>query len=448
MQKSIELNPSDFQNHIISYLKKEKNTILRHALSKTSIEDIVYSKDNFSKTNFAFSHTIKTLPVTNQKKSGRCWIFAALNVLREIIAKKLNLKEFELSQSYISLFDKLEKINYELEAIIDLIDKDYDDRTLCHILQNTISDGGQWDMFVSLVKKYGIVPKNVFDESFTSSDTAHMTKLIKVNLRKFASFAHEMYEKEKNLDKIREEKNKLLEKIYDLMLDLYGIPPNNFDFEYLDKDDNYHIEQNYTPKTFFEKYIGNEIDEYISLIHAPTKSKKYMTSYTIQYLGNVVGGKTVKHLNLPMERIITLILSQLKDNEIVWFGADVSFYRNRTQGHWDDQNYDYETPFGLSFDYDKGECLDYGISAMNHAMCITGVDLKNDVPLKWKIENSWGSEKGYKGYYFMSDSWFRKYTYQAVVKRKYLTQDEQNSYDQDPVVLKPWDPMGSLAYLE
>ena len=446
MKNAEEIKLEDFRSHIETYNKDPKNTILRHALSKTAIEDVAFSNDHNSKSYFAFSHTVKTLPVTNQKKSGRCWIFAALNVLREIIAKKLNLKEFELSQSYISLFDKIEKINYELEAIIDLIDKDYDDRTLSYILQHTISDGGQWDMFVSIVKKYGIVPKNVYDESFTSSDTAKMTKLINVNLRKFASFAHEVYEKEKNLDKIREEKTKLMKKIYDLMLNLFGIPPEKFDFEYLDKDDNYHIEKDYTPKSFFDKYIGNEIDEYISLIHAPTKSKKYMTSYTIEYLGNVVGGKLVKHLNLPIERIIELILCQLKDNEIVWFGSDVAFYGNRKQGHWDDKNYDFETPFGLTFDFDKGESLDYGISAMNHAMCITGVDLKDNIPLKWKIENSWGTENGYKGYYFMSDTWFKKYTYQAVVKRKYLNDEEKNAYDKDPVVLKPWDPMGSLAY--
>ena len=445
MEKAVPITLDQFTTHIESYNKDPKNTILRHALSKTSIQDIVYSRDNHSKAYFAFSHSIKTLPVTNQKKTGRCWIFAALNVLREIIAKKLNLKEFELSQSYISLFDKIEKINYELEAIIDLIDVDYDDRTLCHILHNTISDGGQWDMFVSLVKKYGIVPKNVYEESFTSSETAHMTKLINVNLRKFASFAHESYKKDKNLDVIREEKNKLMKKIYDIMLDLFGVPPQKFDFEYIDKDDNYHFEKDYTPKSFFDKFIGNEIDEYISLIHAPTKDKKYMTSYTIKYLGNVVGGKMVKHLNLPIDRIIELILLQLKDDEIVWFGSDVSFYGNRTQGHWDDKSYDYETPFGLDFDYDKGECLDFGISAMNHAMCITGVDLKDNIPLKWKIENSWGSENGYKGYYFMSDTWFKKYTYQAVIKRKYLSEEERNAYDKEPVVLKPWDPMGSLA---
>ena len=300
-------------------------------------------------------------------------------------------------------------------------------------------------MFVSLVKKYGIVPKNVYEESFTSSETAHMTKLINVNLRKFASYAHETYKKEKNLDKIREEKNKLMKKIYDLMLDLFGVPPQKFDFEYIDKDDNYHFEKDYTPKSFFEKFIGNEIDEYVSLIHAPTKDKKYMTSYTIKYLGNVVGGKMVKHLNLPIERIIELILSQLKDNEIVWFGSDVSFYGNRAQGHWHDKSYDYETPFALGFDYDKGECLDFEISAMNHDMCITGVDLKDNIPHKWKIENSWGSENGYKGYYFMSDTCFKKYTYQAVIKRKYLNEEERNAYDKEPVVLKPWDPMGSLA---
>ncbi len=443
--EEFSVDSSKLKGFAKKYDKDSRNVLLRHALNKNSISDVVYDAKNEADTNYDFSIEVKTLPVSNQKRSGRCWIFAACNVLREKIAKEINIENIEISQNYIAFYDKLEKANFLLTSIADLAKEKPDSRVLMHLLANGVSDGGQWDMFVSLVKKYGIVPKNVYEESFTSSETAHMTKLINVNLRKFASYAHETYKKEKNLDKIREEKNKLMKKIYDLMLDLFGVPPQKFDFEYIDKDDNYHFEKDYTPKSFFDKFIGNEIDEYISLINAPTKDKKYMTSYTIKYLGNVVGGKMVKHLNLPIERIIELILSQLKDNEIVWFGSDVSFYGNRAQGHWDDKSYDYETPFGLDFDYDKGECLDFGISAMNHAMCITGVDLKDNIPLKWKIENSWGSENGYKGYYFMSDTWFKKYTYQAVVKRKYLSEEERNAYDKDPVVLKPWDPMGSLA---
>ena len=444
-------NPEQFQiekftNFLSEYSKEPKNTILRHALLNSGIETITRSQDFPTENDFKFSTDIKTMSITNQKSTGRCWIFAGLNVLREIIGKKLNINNFELSQSYFSLFDKLEKFNYEMEVIIDLIDKDYDDRTLNHILNNTSTDGGQWDMFVNIIKKYGIVPKNVFPETYTSSNTKFISKLINVEIRKFASISHEIYQNEKNLINIRKNKNILFNKICTLMINAFGIPPKNFDFEYIDKNEKRIIEKNLTPISFFQKYIGNEIDEFISIINAPTKSKPFLKSYTIEYLNNVVEGKMVKHLNLPMERIIELILNQLNDKEIVWFGADVNFYGDRKIGNFNDNMFDFQTPFGLDFSFDKGESLDFGISAMNHAMCVSGVNINESEPEKWKIVNSWGNDKGHNGLYLMSHSWFKKYVYQVVVRKKYLNEEELKAYEENPIVLKPWDPMGALAY--
>ena len=446
MKNAQPIELESLKKQVKKYEKDRVSTVLRHALSNTSIDQVVHTQDKASETDFKFSLDIKTMDATNQKRSGRCWIFAATNVLREIIAKKCNMSSFELSQSYVAFYDKLEKFNFELEAIIDLIDKDYDDRTLVHVLQNSIGDGGQWDMFVNVVKKYGVVPKNVMPETFTSSNTQVVTHLVDVELKKFAHYAHKAYKAGKPLEEIRKEKEELLSKITTLMLDAYGIPPVKFDFEYTDKDNKYHLVKGLTPKSFFDKYIGSEIDEFVSIINAPTEDKPFNKSYTIDYLGNVVGGKLVKHLNLPMDRMIELILSQLKDNQIVWFGSDVSFYGDRLNGEWNDKAFDYETPFALSFDTEKGAGLDYRISQMNHAMCITGVNLTKDgTPTKWKIENSWGIEAGKKGYYIMSDTWFNKYTYQAVVKKSYLSEAELKAYEEDPIHLKPWDPMGSLA---
>ena len=422
----------------------DKNIVLRHALSKCSLYDIAYSQDQAPEMDFNFDIDIKTMSATNQKASGRCWIFAATNVCREIIANKLNMASFELSQSYIAFYDRLEKANYLLESVIELIDKDYDDRTLTYLLENGVGDGGQWDMFVNIVNKYGLCPKNVFPETNTSSATRDTAQVINFNIRKFASLAKSLFEK-KGLAAVRKEKEVLLGKFYVLLSDAYGVVPAKFDFEYVDKDGGYHLEKGFTPLSFKEKYLGNQLDDFVSLINAPTKSKPFGKTYTIAYLGNVVGGKEVIHLNVTMERMKELILAQLKDNRIVWFGSDVGFYGDRAIGMWDDQAFDLETPFALSLLMEKGESLDYHASQMNHAMCITGVAFRNGEPRKWKIENSWGTDRGKNGYYLMSNTWFDQFVYQAVVDKKYLNKDELKALSKKPVVLKPWDPMGSLA---
>ncbi len=426
------------------YQKDDKNVIIRHALSNNSLYLLANNQDNAMDMDFNFDINIKTLPAANQKASGRCWIFAATNVCREVIAKECNLDKFELSQSYLAFYDRLEKANYLLEAVIELIDKDYDDRTLTYLLQGGVGDGGQWDMFVNLVNKYGLCPKNVFPETNTSSATRDTAQLINFSIRKFASKAKELYES-KGLEAVRKEKEALLDKFYVLLTNAYGVIPEKFDFEYTDKEGKYHLEKGFTPLSFKDKYLGDSLNDYVSLINAPTKSKPFGKTYTIQYLGNVVGGKIVTHLNVSMERMKELILAQMKDDRIVWFGSDVGFYGDREEGVWDDGKFDLDSLSGLNLKMDKGESLDYHASQMNHAMCITGVSFKKGNPSKWKIENSWGADRAKAGYYIMSASWFDQYVYQAVVDKKYLNADELKALKAKPVVLKPWDPMGSLA---
>ena len=439
-----EIKKENLAKQFKAYKKDEKNVIIRHALSNTSLYTLANNQDNAIDMDFNFDINIKTLPAANQKASGRCWIFAATNVCREIIAKECNLDKFELSQSYLAFFDRLEKANYLLESVIELIDKDYDDRTLTYLLQNGVGDGGQWDMFVSLVNKYGVCPKNVFPETNTSSATRETGQLINFSIRKFASEAKALYEKE-GLEAVRKQKDKLLNKFYVLLTNAYGLIPEKFDFEYTDKDGNYHLEKGFTPLSFKEKYLGSLLDDFVSLINAPTKSKPFGKTYTIQYLGNVVGGKEVTHLNVSMDRMKELILAQMKDNRIVWFGSDVGFYGDREEGVWDDGKFDLDSLASLNLKMDKGESLDYHASQMNHAMCITGVSFKDGVPSKWKIENSWGTDRAKAGYYIMSASWFDQFVYQAVVDKKYLNKDELKALKAKPIVLKPWDPMGSLA---
>lgn len=427
-----------------NYSSNQAHTILRHALVENAIGNVVRTNDDVKSIDFKFSIDIKTMTATNQKASGRCWIFAACNVLRELIGKKANIAEFELSQSYIAFYDKYEKFNYALESIIDLIDSDPDDRVLSHVLHLGIQDGGQWDMFVNIVKKYGICPKNVLPETFASSNTGAMNQLINVQIRKFAVNAQKYY-KEVGIEEVRKYKNEVLEKMYNFLCDCYGNPVKEFDFEYVDKDGKYHLDRGFTPNTFFDKYVGAEIDDYISLIDSPTADKPYYKTYTIAYLGNVVGGKEITHLNLPIERLKELVINQLKDGEIVWFGSDCGKEGNRDAGIWDPKQFDFQSAFGFDYNCSKEDALNYHISVMNHAMCITGVNLIDDAPTKWKIENSWGTDRGKTGYYIMSDNWFDKFVYQVVINKKYLNEKELKALQGEKIILKPWDPMGSLA---
>ena len=441
--KKFEISCNEFAELEKNYNSDSNNVVVKHALSKNPISEIVYDNKNEPDVINDFSLEIKTLPVCNQKSSGRCRIFAACNFLREKIAAELKLSNFELSQNFIAFFDKLEKANYLLSSVADLIENDPDERVLMHVLTNGVSDGGQWDMFVNLVKKYGVVPKNVMKETYQSSATHESDVLINTLCRQFAVGAQKLF-KDGNKDEIVALKKETIQLIYNLLVNSFGVPPQQFDFEYKDKDGKFHALKDMTPKSFFDKFVNN-IDDYVSIVNAPTENKPFYKTFTIAYLNNVLEGKKILHLNLPMERMKELIINQLKDGKIVWFGSDVSSYRERSIGLWDDLSFDYKSTFGFDIKFNKGDMLDYHQSAMNHAMCLTGVNIKNDKPNRWKVENSWGKETGYDGYFVMSDSWFDSYVFQAVVNKKYLNEKELKCLEEDPIVLNPWDPLGTLA---
>ncbi len=437
-----EISEEFLKNVESDYLNKDIYTLARHSLTKNKISSLIRVNEQTEYTRNRFSIDIKTLPVTNQKSSGRCWIFAGLNVLREKIAKKYNLENFELSQNYVAFFDKLEKCNFLMESVISLIDRDKDDRTLNFILTNGIEDGGQWDLFVNIVNKYGVVPKDSFPETFQSSNTREIDSLLNKIMRKFA---FEIRSIKGNFEEIENKKTKIMEDVYKILCSSFGVPPKTFNFEYVDKDKNYNIIKGLTPQEFMKDYVEVNLDEYVSIINSPTDDKPFYNTYTVNYLGNVIEGKRVLYLNEEMERFKTLVISQLKDGEPVWFGSDCSKSGDRDEGVWDDLSFDIDTLFQINTQMSKEAMLDTRHSAMNHAMVITGVNLDGDKPTKWKIENSWGDEHANKGYYVATDSWFDKFVYQAVINKKYMSDMEQSDLNKKPIELNPWDPMGTLA---
>ena len=414
------------------------------ALSKSEIGSAAYSQGAANRMHPRFSVEVETLPVTNQKSSGRCWLFAATNVVREAIAKKLNLENFELSQSYLAFWDKFERANYFLERIIETAGKPADDREVAFILQTGVHDGGQWTMFVNIAEKYGLVPKDAFDETFQSSNTRMMNYLVNRALKAAAPKLRAMVRAGETGEAVQACKNGALAKIYGFLCSCYGEPPREFDFEYTDKDKVFHAERGLTPQDFCRRWAADILAENVSVIHAPTQDKPFHKTYTIRYLGNVEGGKPVVHLNLTMDELKAAIIRQLEAGEVVWFGSDVGHAGDREGGVWDTEIFGYELLSGLDLKISKADALDYGFSAMNHAMVLTGVNLVDGKPNRWKIENSWGDKNGQKGYYVCSDAWFDQFVYQAAIRRPYLG-DLAQFAEQAPVELDPWDPMGTLA---
>jgi bleomycin hydrolase len=422
-----------------------KQTALQRAVVKNGIRA---SSENISaKVNNVpvFSVDIKTGKVSNQKQSGRCWMFAALNTFRHRMLNQFDLKEFELSQNYTFFWDKYEKANYFYENILATADQDLTSRKVAFLLQVPQQDGGQWDMIVSIFQKYGVVPKSVMPESNNSSSSRELNTYLNKKLRKDASVLRQLVAEEKSAEEIQAVKTEMLQDVYNFLAISLGTPPEAFDFEYRDENQEYHLDRELTPQSFFEKYVGVNLDDYVSIINAPTTDKPYNKSYTVEMLGNVVGGKEVKYLNLDMDSFKKLAIAQLEQGESVWFGCDVGQSSTRDSGIMALDAYDVDDLFDVEFEMSKADRLDYGESLMTHAMVLTGVDLIDGEPTKWKVENSWGEKVGDKGFFVASDAWMDEFTYQIVVRKDLLTADQLAAFDAAPTVLKPWDPMGALA---
>ena len=438
-EQQIAAFAADFESqraNLVAMNAVTANGLIASAVSRAAVENDVHE----------YSVSLEQGDITNQKQSGRCWMFAALNTMRYQVMKKCNLKTFELSQAYLFFWDKLEKSNYFLESILETVELPTSSRLVSYLLTAPVGDGGQWDMLCNLVKKYGVVPKTAYPESKASSGSREMDSTLTEKLREDACILRRMYKERMDMDAIRERKTEMLNEIYRLLCICLGEPPKSFTFEYRDEDKNFHRETGLTPKSFFEKYVGINLDDYVSLINAPTSDKPYGHSYTVKYLGNVREGNAVRYLNLPIEELKKAAIAQLKDGQPVWFGCDVGKHSDRDSGVMDLDIRSLETLLDTKFTMTKAERLDYSQSLMTHAMVFQGVNLdENGQPNRWRVENSWGKDPGKDGYYLMTDRWFDEYMYQIVVNKKYLTNEQLAAYQSEPTELEPWDPMGSLA---
>ncbi len=431
------------------FFSERANVVAKNAVSSAGIRAAARVPEGVARNALTFDVEVTQGERCNQERSGRCWMFASLNTMRYRIIKKYNLKTFELSQAYPLFWDKLEKSNWFFENVLDTLDEPLDGRLVSYLLADPIGDGGQWDMFKSLAKKYGVVPKEAMPETACSRNTREMDSYLTRYLRGAARRLRESHAAGVAADDLAAMKKEMMGDVYHLLVTCLGEPPASFGIRLRDKDGRLALSGTFTPAAFFDEAVGMDVDDYVSLISAPTADKPFGHTYTVSRLGNVVEDGGVRYLNLPIQRLKECAVAQLREDLPVWFGCDVGQSYLREEGIMDTAALDVDGLFGFPVEgcMDRAERLDYGESLMTHAMVLEGVNLDEvGRPTLWKVENSWGADHGRDGFDTLSDAWFDEYVYQVVVDKKHLTDEERAAYEtEEPRVLAPWDPMGSLA---
>ena len=409
---------------------------VKNALATNSIAALAINGENLAMIDTHFSHRVKTKGITNQKSSGRCWLFTGLNVLRAKMIDKYGLPGFEFSQNYNSFYDLLEKSNLFLQAIIDTKDLPLEDRKVDWLLKNAIGDGGQFTGVSNLLMKYGVVPKEVMPETFQSENTNQMAMILKWKLREYALELREM-----KANKTAERKEAMLTEIYRILVECLGVPPTEFEWTRYDKSGNVVSTKKYTPKSFYQEYIGDDLEHnYIMVMNDP--SREYNKVYEIEYDRHVYDGENWVYLNLPIEKVKELAIASIKDNTAMYFSCDVGKFIDRKKGTLDINNMDYASLFRTEFPMDKKQRIQTFSSGSSHAMTLIAVDLDEaGKPKKWMVENSWGASSGYQGNLIMTDEWFDNYMFRVVVEKKYVPADIMKLMEQKPIMLPSWDPM-------
>lgn len=402
-----------------------------------------------------FQHAVPAegKPVTNQKNSGRCWIFSCLNAMRLPFMKKYNIEEFEFSQSYLFFWDKVERCYYFLNAFVETAQKKepVEGRLVQFLLSNPTNDGGQWDMLVNIIEKYGVVPKKYFPESHTTEATRRMNEILNHKMREYCLRLRNMVESGTIKGELCAAMDTMIEEVFRIVSTCLGSPPESFCWEFRDKEKNYHKYGPVTPVQFYNEHVKPyfNMEDKICLVNDPRPQNPYNRLYTVEYLGNMAGGRKTLYNNQPIDVLKKLAAASIKDGEAVWFGCDVAKHFYGKLGINDMNIFNHELVFGVSVkNMNKAERLIFGESMMTHAMVLTAVtekDGQEEAFEKWRVENSWGEDRGNKGYLIMTDDWFSEYVYEVVVDKKHVPEDILAVMQQEPIVLPAWDPMGALA---
>lgn len=434
-----DITPEDLHRFQQDFDQRPDAAVVARAVQKNGV---ISTSENYAAKRHldpTFSVEVETGKVANQKKSGRCWLFATLNTLRHKFAEKYKMKDFQFSQNYLSFYDRLEKSNKFYEDVLATADLPLDSREVQFLLKWGNGDGGQWANGPALIEKYGLVPQYVMPETLTSDKTAELNPTLNLKLRKDAITLRNLAADGADAAKLRETKMHFLNEIYRILVDVFGQPPVEFDFEYRDDEHNYHIDRNLTPQSFYQKYVDWNFDDYVCLTDAPDHEQGKLFGLPSQdYIFN---GKKIEFLTVDTQALKDATIKQLQAGETAWLGCDVLNKIDRQKGILDPDYFKEDELFGVDLEMSKADRLASGEGTCSHAMTFTGVDLVDGQSTKWKVENSWGEKVGKDGYFIMTDEWFDKYMYEVIINKKYLTEEQRKLLDQQRVDLKPWDSL-------
>ncbi len=425
-----------------SYKATASDKALRNAVVTNDINKLAKNYDNATVFDAHFSNQVPSKAITDQESSGRCWMFTGMNVLRSKAIRKYNLpSDFQFSQCYTFFWDQLEKSNLFLQAILDNRAKSMDDETVKWLFQNPLSDGGQFTGIANLVAKYGIMPKDAMPETYSSNHTSQISFLIKLKLREDALILREMANNKGTTEKmLQDKKMEMLQTVYRMLVIAFGEPPAEFTWTQRDAKGNVVSTETYTPKSFAAKFANDDFTTYYMVMNDPTR--EYYKVYEIEYDRHVYDGNNWKYLNLPMEEIAQMAIASLKDSTMMYFSCDVGKFLDRDKGYMDVNNFDYGSLFNTTFGMDKKQRIQTYASLSSHAMTLCAVDLDKDgKPIKWMVENSWGSKYGHNGFLIMTNEWFNEYMFRLVVEKKYIPAATLKLFDQKPIMLPAWDPL-------
>lgn len=422
-----------------NYLKNPTNNALQNAITSNDIKNLVVDWDTKNDVDQYFKYKVTTSGITNQKSSGRCWLFTGLNVLRPIAAKKLDVKEFMFSQSYLFFYDQLEKANLFIEGIIETADKPMDDKRVEWHFKNVIGDGGQWTGVVDLVNKYGAVPAEVMPESYSAENTSQMSSVLEQLLKKDALIIRDLVAKKSSTKIINDRKMAMLSEVYRILALTLGEPVSKFTWRYTDKSGNIKELKDYTPKKFYDEFVGVKLTDYVMFMNDP--SRPYNKVYEIDYDRHIIEGGNWKYINLSTEDLKKYALKSIQDNQAMYFSCDVGKQLDITRGYLDINNYDYNSLFSIDATMTKAERIKTFASSSSHGMTLVGADVdEQGKTTKWLLENSWGT-KGFNGHLIMTDKWFDEYMFRLVVDKKYVDAQVLEILNQKSTLLPPWDPM-------
>ena len=432
------ISPEMLEQISATYEDNGYDKAISNALAGTSISVLAVNADNAAMIDTHFSDRVKTKGITDQKSSGRCWLFTGLNVLRAKMIDKYDLPGMEFSQSYLFFYDQLEKANLFLQGVIDTRKLPFEDRQVDWLFSNPLSDGGQFTGVSNLITKYGLVPAEAMPETFQANNTSQMANLLKLKLREFGLELRAAAKARPA--ELQEMKVRQLSEIYRMLALCLGEPVKEFEWTRCDRDNNIVSRATYTPMGFYQEFIGEDLENnYVMIMNDPTR--EYGKVYEIDYDRHVYDGHNWLYINLPVERIKEMAISSIKDNVAMYFSCDVGKFYNSKKGTLDIANFDYASLMGVTFGMDKKQRVQTHASGSSHPMTLIAVDIVDGEPVKWMVENSWGPASGYKGCLIMTDEWFDEYMFRLVVEKKYVPEDVLKMLDQEPVMLPAWDPM-------